>query len=62
MVRRPGIDYDNNSLKKRTWSPEEDQKLIAYIRRYGIWNWTQMAKPAGQILFRIPEEVYDWLF
>ncbi|XP_039167398.1 transcription factor MYB4-like [Eucalyptus grandis] len=34
--------------KKRTLgTPEEDQKLIAYIRRYGIWNWTQMAKPAG---------------
>ncbi|MBA0874461.1 hypothetical protein Goshw_017021, partial [Gossypium schwendimanii] len=26
-------------LKKGTWSRDEDQKLIAYITRYGIWNW-----------------------
>nr|QCH41131.1 MYB transcription factor 19 [Dimocarpus longan] len=30
-----------------TWSPEEDQKLVAYINRYGIWNWSQMPKAAG---------------
>ncbi|XP_060174321.1 transcription factor MYB4-like [Lycium barbarum] len=37
------VDY----VKKGEWSPEEDQKLIAYIKRYGIWNWTQMPKYAG---------------
>ncbi|KAM1033355.1 hypothetical protein FF1_036850 [Malus domestica] len=35
------------AVKKGPWSPEEDQKLVAYIQRYGIWNWSQMPKPAG---------------
>ncbi|KAF8037897.1 hypothetical protein BT93_B0668 [Corymbia citriodora subsp. variegata] len=38
---------NNTRVKKGTWNAEEDQKLIAYIRRYGIWNWTHMPKPAG---------------
>ncbi|TYI04504.1 hypothetical protein ES332_A10G023600v1 [Gossypium tomentosum] len=38
---------ENRALKKGAWSPEEDKKLIAYIKRYGIWNWAEMAKPAG---------------
>ncbi|XP_031259274.1 transcription factor MYB13-like [Pistacia vera] len=41
-------DSENTSnLKRGSWSPEEDQKLIAYISKYGIWNWTEMPKPAG---------------
>ncbi|KAI3824966.1 hypothetical protein L1987_06439 [Smallanthus sonchifolius] len=35
------------SLKKGAWSLEEDRKLIAYINRYGIWNWSHMPKYAG---------------
>ncbi|KAK8592318.1 hypothetical protein V6N13_062903 [Hibiscus sabdariffa] len=38
---------EKRTLNKGPWSPEEDRKLIAYITRYGIWNWSQMAKPAG---------------
>ncbi|XP_019231138.1 PREDICTED: transcription factor WER-like [Nicotiana attenuata] len=34
-------------IKKGAWSPEEDQKLRAYIMKYGIWNWSQMPKFAG---------------
>ncbi|KAK4804246.1 hypothetical protein SAY86_004063 [Trapa natans] len=34
-------------VKRGPWSPDEDQKLVAYIRRYGIWNWTHMPKAAG---------------
>lgn len=34
-------------LRKGAWTPEEDEKLKAYIKRYGIWNWSQMPKPAG---------------
>lgn len=42
-------DCENTSdLKRGLWSPEEDQKLIAYISNYGIWNWTEMSKPAGR--------------
>ncbi|KAF5764265.1 putative transcription factor MYB-HB-like family [Helianthus annuus] len=34
-------------LKKGAWSLEEDRMLIAYINRYGIWNWSHMPKYAG---------------
>ncbi|OMP03410.1 hypothetical protein CCACVL1_02430 [Corchorus capsularis] len=50
MVRRPIScwNVNNNMLQKKgTWSPEEDQKLIAYIMRYGIWDWNEMPKYAG---------------
>ncbi|KAL4340059.1 hypothetical protein GQ457_08G008350 [Hibiscus cannabinus] len=40
MVRQP---YQ----KKGTWTPDEDQKLVAYIIRYGIWNWNEMPRFAG---------------
>ncbi|KAK4783724.1 hypothetical protein SAY86_018092 [Trapa natans] len=41
-------DKKNNAqgLKRGPWSPEEDRKLIAYIKKYGIWNWTHMPKAA----------------
>ncbi|XP_076957207.1 transcription factor MYB4-like [Bidens hawaiensis] len=45
-MRTPNSDM-NTGLKKGTWSHEEDQMLIAYISRYGIWNWTQMPRFAG---------------
>lgn len=37
----------STDLKKGAWSFEEDQKLINYINRYGIWNWSQMPRFAG---------------
>ncbi|WCJ20670.1 myb domain protein 53 [Euphorbia peplus] len=37
----------NSELRKGKWSPEEDGKLIAYIQRYGIWNWNEMSKASG---------------
>ncbi|KAL3741221.1 hypothetical protein ACJRO7_016794 [Eucalyptus globulus] len=49
MARFPRVDKSNSkkTVKKGAWSAEEDQKLVAYIKRYGIWNWTHMAEPAG---------------
>ncbi|KAJ4703344.1 Myb-related protein like [Melia azedarach] len=41
------VGFQNTSVRKGSWTPEEDRKLIAYIRRYGIWNWTEMPKAAG---------------
>nr|GME18265.1 myb-related protein Myb4-like [Ipomoea batatas] len=35
------------NLKKGAWSPQEDRRLISYINKYGIWNWSQMPKFAG---------------
>ncbi|KAL4323344.1 hypothetical protein GQ457_11G011770 [Hibiscus cannabinus] len=34
-------------LKKGTWTSDEDRKLVAYVMRYGIWNWNEMPKFAG---------------
>ncbi|KAK3220519.1 hypothetical protein Dsin_014489 [Dipteronia sinensis] len=34
-------------LRKGAWSLEEDQKLKAYIHRYGIRNWVVTPKAAG---------------
>ncbi|XP_059635434.1 transcription factor MYB4-like [Cornus florida] len=47
MVRAPPRSEINTALRKGTWSPEEDQRLIAYIRSYGIWNWKVIPKAAG---------------
>ncbi|XP_030550640.1 MYB-like transcription factor EOBI [Rhodamnia argentea] len=49
MARYPKVDKIRNSktVKKGAWNAEEDRKLVAYIKRYGIWNWTHMAEPAG---------------
>ncbi|BFG26242.1 transcription factor MYB14 [Prunus yedoensis var. nudiflora] len=45
MVRTPC--RDENGMKKGTWTPEEDRKLIAYVTRYGCWNWRQLPRFAG---------------
>nr|XP_027063041.1 transcription factor MYB30-like [Coffea arabica] len=38
---------DENGTKKGAWSGEEDNKLRAYVQRYGHWNWRQLPKFAG---------------
>jgi len=45
MARTPS--WDNSGLKKGTWTPEEDRKLVAYVTRYGSWNWRQLPRFAG---------------
>ncbi|XP_059623578.1 transcription factor MYB41-like [Cornus florida] len=46
MGRTPAC-CDKNGLKKGPWTPEEDQKLIAYIRKFGQANWRTIPKNAG---------------
>ncbi|XP_071709169.1 transcription factor MYB14-like [Rutidosis leptorrhynchoides] len=46
MMRSPCYEQ-NTDLKKGSWTLEEDQKLISYINKYGIWNWSQMPRFAG---------------
>ncbi|XP_065877088.1 transcription factor MYB13-like [Euphorbia lathyris] len=41
------LQFEKMLLKKGAWSSEEDDKLIAYINKYGIWNWNEMPKAAG---------------
>lgn len=48
MVRAPYLD--KNGIRKGAWSREEDEKLRAYIRKYGHWNWRELPKFAGRIL------------
>lgn len=45
MVRTPICD--KSGLRKGTWTVEEDRKLMAYVTRYGCWNWRQLPKFAG---------------
>ncbi|KAL7608889.1 hypothetical protein Lser_V15G12257 [Lactuca serriola] len=41
------LTLDKNIIKKGAWSKEEDEKLRAYIQRYGHWNWCLLPKFAG---------------
>ena len=50
MVRTPC--YDKSGLKKGTWTPEEDRKLMDYVTRYGCWNWRQLPNYAGNTLIK----------
>ncbi|CAJ2654965.1 unnamed protein product [Trifolium pratense] len=45
MARTPICD--KSGMRKGTWTAEEDRKLIAYVTRYGCWNWRQLPKFAG---------------
>ncbi|KEH17561.1 putative transcription factor MYB-HB-like family [Medicago truncatula] len=46
MARTPSCDK-KSGMRKGTWTAEEDRKLIAYVTRYGCWNWRQLPKFAG---------------
>jgi len=46
MARTPSCD--KSGMRKGTWTAEEDRKLIAYVTRYGCWNWRQLPKFAGK--------------
>lgn len=45
MVRAPVVDKDG--VKRGAWSLEEDQKLRAYIEKYGPWKWREVPRLAG---------------
>ncbi|XP_027909772.1 transcription factor MYB4-like [Vigna unguiculata] len=45
MVKTPSCE--KSGAGKGTWTPEEDRKLIAYVTRYGFWNWRQLPRFAG---------------
>ncbi|GMH01251.1 hypothetical protein Nepgr_003090 [Nepenthes gracilis] len=38
---------DNQKLRKGLWSPEEDEKLLNYITRFGVNCWSSVPKSAG---------------
>lgn len=39
---------DKQGLKKGPWTPDEDQKLVAYIQRHGHGSWRALPKHAGE--------------
>ncbi|GJN11383.1 hypothetical protein PR202_ga29570 [Eleusine coracana subsp. coracana] len=39
---------DKAGLKKGPWTPEEDEKLVAYIKKHGQGNWRTLPKNAGK--------------
>ncbi|KAL8264776.1 hypothetical protein R6Q59_022906 [Mikania micrantha] len=45
MIRTSRVD--KNGLRKGPWSKEEDDKLRAYIQKYGHWNWREIPRFAG---------------
>ncbi|KVH95936.1 Homeodomain-like protein [Cynara cardunculus var. scolymus] len=49
MVKTPS--FDKNGVKKGAWSEDEDNKLRAYVQRYGHWNWRLLPKFAGMSHF-----------
>uniref|UniRef100_A0A3Q8VSA6 MYB family transcription factor n=1 Tax=Zea mays TaxID=4577 RepID=A0A3Q8VSA6_MAIZE len=38
---------EKSGLKKGPWMPEEDEKLVAYIKKHGQGNWRTLPKNAG---------------
>ncbi|XWS23165.1 hypothetical protein CRYUN_Cryun29cG0097700 [Craigia yunnanensis] len=49
MVRSPCCE--KVGLKKGPWTPEEDQKLLAYIEEHGHGSWRALPAKAGQPCF-----------
>ncbi|XP_076906271.1 transcription factor MYB14-like [Bidens hawaiensis] len=41
------LSLDENGVKKGAWSKDKDNKLRAYINKYGHWNWRLLPKFAG---------------
>ena len=47
MGRSPCCEKDG--LKKGPWTPEEDQKLLAYIEQHGHGCWRSLPAKAGEL-------------
>ena len=49
MGRSPSCE--RVSLKKGPWTPEEDQKLLDYIKQHGHGSWRALPAKAGDYYF-----------
>jgi len=59
MARTPSCD--KSGMRKGTWTAEEDRKLIAYVTRYGCWNWRQLPKFAGKYRTLLAIGHWTWI-
>lgn len=48
MVRTPCCKEEG--IKKGAWTPEEDQKLIAYLQLHGEGGWRTLPEKAGTFI------------
>jgi transcription factor MYB, plant len=46
-MRKPECPTTSAKLRKGVWSPEEDEKLVAYMLRSGQGSWSDVARNAG---------------
>ena len=46
-------------VKKGPWTPEEDEKLVAYIKKHGQGNWRTLPKNAGERPDRDPDGTHS---
>lgn len=47
MGRAPCCD-ERLALKKGPWTPDEDEKLVAFIQEHGHGNWRALPEKAGE--------------
>ena len=49
MTRPPSgaVEEKEQGLKKGPWTPNEDQKLLAYIQQHGHGSWRTLPLNAG---------------
>lgn len=52
---------DKVGLKKGPWTPEEDQKLLAYIEEHGHGSWRALPAKAGA-LARSPSSAFLYMY
>jgi hypothetical protein len=45
-------------LRKGLWSPEEDEKLLMHITKYGHGCWSSVPKQAGKLYYIIQLCIY----
>jgi hypothetical protein len=48
-------------LKKGPWTPEEDQKLLAYIEEHGIGSWRALPPKAGRFTTTLMWLMMSWI-
>ena len=57
MGRSPCCEKDG--LKKGPWTPEEDQKLLAYIEQHGHGCWRSLPAKAGELDRKLVPAIVD---